>query len=111
MISHIRDDKFNFVCKILYNLIESLISNRNRNFKRNSNLFYYFISQYIIHIIKYTCILLNFALIFNLWYIIIFLKNKYKFNLIKRNSILVIILINYKQDNQLKIIYNLNNNK
>lgn len=26
MISHIRDDKFNFVCKILYNLIESLIS-------------------------------------------------------------------------------------
>lgn len=41
----------------------------------------------------------------NIW------KNKYKFGLIKRSSILVIILINYKQENQLKIMHNLNNNK
>lgn len=40
----------------------------------------------------------------NIW------KNKYKFGLIKR-SILVIILINYKQENQSKIMHNLNNNK
>lgn len=58
MISHIRDDKFNFVCKILYNLIESLISETEIEISNvtRSKLIYYFISQYIIHIIKYTCI-------------------------------------------------------
>lgn len=47
-------DKFNFV-KILYNLIESLISETEIQISNvtHTELIYYFIIQYIIHIIKY----------------------------------------------------------
>lgn len=60
-------DKFNFV-KILYNLIEPLISETEIQISNitHTKLIYYFIIQYIIHIIIIICILLNFILIFNL---------------------------------------------